>query len=339
MFTFTRVRAVAHLRCSKATTKPQLATDYKWSNNNLTLTLTLRQGVKFHDGSDFNADAAIWNLQQNIDAQVGGSDNIAGLKKVDDYTMEINLKQYQNTWVIGFAGSDGSETLADMMSPTAYKTKGKEWCEQNPVGTGPYKFDKYVQNESISLVRNDNYWGPKPILDGVEWLIVPDAVTAELAFQAGQADGIINVSLGNQLRHDLSVKGYPYKTANGMPWVLVPSSANPNSPWSKLDVREAAEYAIDKAGICQSVYYGYAKPLETMSATYQIPYDANFKGRDYDVAKAKELLAQAGYPNGFSDTFYLAQMFNDNSITAIQNDLAADRYQFDHQCHERRKVG
>jgi peptide/nickel transport system substrate-binding protein len=297
---------------------PLLATDYQWSNNNLTLTLNLRKGVKFHDGADFDADAALWNLQKNIDWAVGGSENIESIKKIDDYTIEVNIHKYMNTWTSQFCSG-----ISQMYSPKSYQEKGEEWALQNPVGTGPFKFDKYVQNESVSAVRFADYWGTKTLLDGFKWLFVVDPVTAEMAFESGQADAIIDYSKPNQLVKDMSTKGYSYAQYPGLTWFLIMSSSNLDSPWNKQEVREAAEYAIDKAGICSSVYYGYSIPMRTVLASWDIAYDPNFKGRVYNPAKAKELLTQAGYPDGFKTTFYCATMFNDEAVTTIQDNLKA----------------
>jgi peptide/nickel transport system substrate-binding protein len=306
---------------------PWLATDYKWSNNNLTLTLTLRKGVKFHDGTDFNADAALWNIQQAIDAKGSLAKNVDTTSKVDDYTIQINLKKYQNTWFSSFCGLQGGGFM--MFSPTAYKVKGQTYAEQNPIGTGPFKFDAYVSNTSLSFSRFDGYWGPKPYIDGYKYLIVADAVTSELSFQAGDGDAIINISNPNQLVKDLTAKGYKYTNWPGMPWSLIPSSGtspstiNTDSPWSNLKVRQAADYAIDKAAICKSVFYGYSQPLAWEVTSWMLPYDPNFKGNEYNVDKAKQLMIEAGYPNGFKTTLLVPEQMSGAAETIIQANFKA----------------
>jgi peptide/nickel transport system substrate-binding protein len=300
---------------------PMLATGYEWSNNNLTLTLALRKGVKFHDGSDFNADAALWNIQYNIDAHVSGSSAIASLEKIDDYAIRINLSEYQNTWFASFCGLQQAP-IGIMFSQAAFE-KGKEYAEQNPVGTGPFKFTSYEVNQSLNFDRFDDYWGEPPLIDGYRYVIVTDPVTAELAFESGEGDAIVNISDPNQLVNDLSPKGYVWTAWPGMPWVLVPSSGNPDSPWSNQMVREAAEYAIDKEGICKSIFYGYSFPIYQMCTDWQLPYDADFEGRRYDPEMAKQLLSDAGYPNGFKTIIYCAEMFQGDAISTVQANLKA----------------
>jgi len=314
------------LKDAKGEIIPQLASGFTWSNNNLTLTMPLRKGIKFSDGTDFNADAALWNINRRIAAGIQGTLNIASVKKLDDYQIQINLKTYQNTWFESFGGAGNGATLGIMISPTAYQTLGEEKLNWNPVGigTGPFKFKSYDGGTMLELVRNEGYWGPKPHLDGITWKFITDPVTAELSFEKGEADMIWEIGGPAQLLHNLVPKGYKnVDLSPGLAWVLVPSSGNPNSPWAKQQVREAAEYAIDKKGITDTVLYGYATPLTQICISNQLPYDPSYQGRGYDPAKARQLLTAAGYPNGFKTNLYIAEQINGNYMPAIQANLKA----------------
>jgi peptide/nickel transport system substrate-binding protein len=303
---------------------PRLATNWQWSSNQLSLTLNLRHNVKFHDGSDFNAQVAKWNMEQNIAAGVPGAADISSIDIIDDYTIRVNLTAYSNVWLLELAGQGAGASLGFIISEQAYEKNGEDWAAANPVGTGPFAFKSYDLNQSMELTRFDGYWGDKPNLDGVKWSIIADQVTAEVSFQAGEGDVIWSPGAASQLLKDLVPKGFPYgETQTGLNWILVASNGNPDSPWANQLVMEAAEYAIDKQKICQTIYGGYATPEYQVATLYQNGYDPSIPKHEYDLAKAKQLLTQAGYPDGFNTTFYCGQQLNGDQIQAIQSDLAA----------------
>jgi peptide/nickel transport system substrate-binding protein len=118
--------------------KPKLATSYEWSNNNKTVTFHLRQGVKFQDGTDFDADAVKWSWDMAVEKKAVGADNLVSTEVVDKYTFRANIKEYSNTW-LRYLGGDRL-----MVSPTAYKKYGADYMDWHPVGTGPWKFVSYT---------------------------------------------------------------------------------------------------------------------------------------------------------------------------------------------------
>ncbi len=271
---------------------PWLATSYDLSADKKTITFHLREGVKFHDGTDFNAQAVKFNFDAIIDAKM--QPFWVSTEVVDDYTMKLNLSDWSNL-ILGTFGD--SSYIA---SPTTYQENGKEWADVNPVGTGPFVFEKYEPNTKTTYKRFDNYWVEgKPYLDGIEIHYIMDPLTLKAAMQSGELD-MINVSLGQQ-QVEMEDLGFITSVNPMTTYILVFDTANPDSPFAKLEVRQAVEYAIDREGIAKGLGYG------TWTAPYQIPapsngaYDPNFKGGlKYDPDKARELLEQAGYPGGFS---------------------------------------
>jgi peptide/nickel transport system substrate-binding protein len=300
---------------------PQLATSYKFSNNNLTVTFDLRKGVKFHDGTDFNADAVKWNLERAIKANLTGTSNIASMEIVDDYTFRINIKEFSNTWLIQLAGEQ-SNTTGLIVSPTAVEKNGEEWALWHPVGTGPFKFKEYVVDTYFTMDRNDDYWGDKALVDGLKWIFIPDYVTAVMNFEAGQADVIRQMGMATDMQRDLLPKGYLADTFLGLTFMLIPSSNNPGSVLSSKEVREAIEYAIDKEAITESVFYGFSEPRYQTASYNMIAYIPDFEGRRYDPEKARQLLKDAGYPDGVKTTIYAPFMFAGDAVTAMQANLA-----------------
>jgi peptide/nickel transport system substrate-binding protein len=291
---------------------PKLAASYEWSNNNKTVTFHLRQGVKFHDGTEFNADAVKWNWDLAVAAKASGTDNIISTEIVDKYTFRVNIKAYDNLWLRYLAG------MQLMISPTAYQKNGADYMDWHPVGTGPFKFVSYKENEEMNFVRFDDYWGQKANIDALKILLIPDKVTAQIALEAKQGDYLWVLGGGAELAHSLAGKNLTLEAGPGMVKVLVPSSANPDSPFNKQKVREAIEYAIDKSKICENIGFNYWEPRYMDVGSPQGPYIPNYVGRTYNPEKAKQLLTEAGYPNGFKTKLWECAVFAGDELPAIQ---------------------
>lgn len=278
--------------------QPWLAESYKVGDDLKSITFNLRKGVKFHDGSDFNAQVVKWNLDNIIAKKL--QPNWDSVTIIDDYTVKVNLKQWQNTLLRAF------DMGAAMISKASFDKNGIDWARYNPVGTGPFKFVSFQRDTSFKTVRNPDYWQKvKPYLDAVEYLFIADKMTQQAAIQAGEADALM-VEPGKTAA-DMERLGLQIKASLIATHVLQPDTANADSPWANKKVREAIEYAIDRESIAKSFGYGY------LHAPYQIPgpataiYDPNFAlGRKFDQAKAKQLLTEAGYPNGFKTTIIVS---------------------------------
>jgi peptide/nickel transport system substrate-binding protein len=299
---------------------PWLAESYKISDDLKSITFTLRKGVKFHDGTDFNAQAAKWNLDNQISAKSSYSVYWASVDVVDDYTIKVNFNSWSNTILDTFADSPGSW----MVSPTAFEKNGVDWMRDNPVGTGPFKFVSFQRDVSYQVTRNPDYWTKgEPYLDGVEVLYVADPLTQKAAMQAGEAD-MLQMEPGKAAA-DMEALGLDFKYSIITIPCFLPDSAHADSPYKDQKVREAVEYAIDREAIAKAFGYGF------WQAPYQIPppsnpaYNPNFAyARKYDPDKAKQLLNDAGYPNGFDTTILVnPAIVTRDIVVALQNNLAA----------------
>ena len=293
---------------------PWLAESYKVADDLKSVTFKLRKGVKFHDGSDFTTEIAKWNIDNIIAAKV--EPLWTSVDMIDDDTIRINFSAWRNTLFGGLVDN------CIMISKTAFDKNGLDWVRKNPVGTGPFKFVSFQPDVSCKGVRNPDYWQEgKPYLEGVEILYIVDGTTRKAAMQTGEAD---MVSLNaDKLAADLRDAGLTVDMVLTQTAVLIPDSINPDSPWSKQKVREAAEYAINREAMAKALSYGF------WSATYQIPapglpaYNPNFTlARKYDPGKAKQLLAEAGYPDGFKTTLVGGFHYNKDVGVAIQGYLA-----------------
>ena len=305
---------------------PWLAESYKVADDLKSITFNLQKGVKFHDGSDFNAEVAKWNLDNYINAKM--EPYWASVDKIDDYTIRLNVTEWRNDLVSNFAADP---PFIGMVSKAAYDKHGVDWLRWNTVGTGPFIQASYQRDVSLKYTRNPDYWRKgKPYLDGIEFVYVGDESTQRLLAQSGQED-IIAVTNPGKLASDYAAMGFTIKTDMNANEMLVGDSAHADSVWANQKVREAVEYAIDREALAKGMGYGYLQP------TYQIPprnavlaYDPNFPlARKYDPEKAKQLLTEAGYPNGLKTTILLEPSGSRDMAIAIQENLAKVGIQVD----------
>ncbi len=294
---------------------PWLAESYKEDAKGMTITLWLRKGVKFHDGTDFNADAVKWNLEQYMAAKSGGTEKFKSVDIIDNFTVRINLSEWDNTAIGNMAYMIGS-----IISPTAFKKNGADWCANNPVGTGPFQFVSWDKNAKTVYKKFPDYWQKgKPYLDGIEWLPISDPLTRLLSFKKGELDLALSVAAKDVA--ELEKEGYVVIRRNAGSGMLgvVHDSANPNSPFSKLKVRQALQYAIDTEAIAKTIYLGEAEAAKEWIYKGHWAYNPAVVGYPYNPAKAKQLLKEAGYPNGFKTKItYITSAQDDQLYTAVQ---------------------
>ncbi|MFC1532254.1 ABC transporter substrate-binding protein [Thermodesulfobacteriota bacterium] len=274
---------------------PWLATSLKGDSMAATYTLTLRKGVKFHDGTDFNAEAVKWNLDRHIHHKSGGSAAIKSVDIIDDYAVRVNLKKWDST-----LAANMSQVLGMIISPAAYKKNGEEWCRANPVGTGPFTFVSWEKDKKMVFKKAPNYWQKgKPYLDRIEWYPIIDSLTRMMSFKSGEADMVFR--LHEKDLKDIEKEGFIVSRGPlGQGAVgIVPNSRNPEEPWADVRVRRAAAYAIDNKAIVKTIYFGQAIVTNQFAAPGAYGYNPNVVGYPYNPAKAKKLLKEAGYAKGF----------------------------------------
>jgi ABC-type transport system substrate-binding protein len=255
--------------------------------------ITLRKGVKFHDGTDFNAQAAKWNLDRVMKGKVLGTETWASIDVLDDYTVSINLKQYDITFLTQLGRGLGFQ-----ISPTAFEKNGLEWAKFHPIGTGPFKFKSFERDVSLKYERFDGYWQKGlPYLDGLEYAFLKDPMVQVAAFRAGEAQ-VLYWAKGKQAS-DLKALGYEVISKMTSMSAILPDSANPDSALSNKKVREALEYATNRKAIAELGYGFWRGADQPCIPEFPLGYNPAIKPREYNPAKAKQLLAEAGYPNGF----------------------------------------
>ncbi|MBI2854788.1 MAG: hypothetical protein HYX87_07720 [Chloroflexi bacterium] len=299
---------------------PHLATDWKVSPDGKSITMSLRKGVKFHDGTDFNAEAVKFNLEAYRKVgQFAYLTQLTSVDVIDEYTVRLNLSQYANT-----VFTDLGQWSGYIVSPTAVKTRGEEWVTTHPVGTGPFKFKSFTPDVSVVYEKFDGYWQKgKPYLDGVQIDYAKDSMTASAALKAGQLQMVRDSTARSATNANdfkasgLEVVGYPAAIVG-----LAGDSKNSNSPFANKKVREAVEHAIDKQAINKALGYGFWIPIDQWAPPGSIGENPGYKGRQYDPQKAKQLLAEAGYASGFKTKLILAIFIGKDPMVAVQRYLS-----------------
>jgi len=276
--------------------KPWLATGYDLSSDQLTYTFHLRPGVKFHNGQPMTSADVKFSLDVARDPKTGWGYIDAAIKSVeapDPETVVITTKYKWAPLVADIA------LFSNAILPKDYAGMTQKQFYQQPIGTGPFKWDHWTHGQEIKLVKNPNYWQKgKPYLDSVTWTTVPADATRELQLKGGQAqiDEFPAYSSIQELQNT------PGVTMN-----LFPSTRTDYlcmnekvKPFDDVHVRRAISYAVDRQAIIDSVLFGNGKPANSFMPP-QVPYyDPNSPGIQYDMAKAKEELAQSSVPDGFS---------------------------------------
>ncbi len=295
---------------------PWLAETWTVSEDGTSITIKLREGIKFTDGSELTAEVAAWNYQLGKDTgRLQNSEKLTSIDIIDKYTFVLNSTAYNPLY-------DRFWGWYPMFSKEAYDKNGEDWCIANCVATGPFMVKEYKRDDMLVFEKNPNYWQPgKPYLDSIVVKIIPDNTIASAMMQAGEADfwGFTPP----QYQKELEAAGL-VRQANpkyGGPVGIIPNNMDAESKFTDLRLREAVEYAIDKAAIAKALGFGYSVPMTSVfpEGTWGwIPTEQ----RPYDPDKARQLIADAGYPNGLTVKL-TAAIGSEDMVTALKQMLDA----------------
>lgn len=274
--------------------QPSLATEWK-AVDDLTWEFKLRTGVTFHDGAPFNAEAVKKTFERALDAKVnsplaGKFSMVKQIKAVDEHTVQFILAYPYTPLLSILASNEGS-----ILSPKAIAEQSDRLAK-NPIGTGPFKFQSWTPGQEMVLVKYDGYWGEKPKVDKVQYKVVPEDTTRVAMIESGEAQ-IADQLPVTELNRVQSSSTLELARAEGLGVEYIGFNTK-KKPFDDVRVRQAVAYAIERDSIIKGVFNNVGSRTLTALSPKMPGYNANLTDYDYNINKAKQLLAEAGYPNG-----------------------------------------
>jgi peptide/nickel transport system substrate-binding protein len=298
---------------------PSLAESWTLSPDKLTYEFKLRPGVKFHNGEPLTSEDVKFSFERYRGAsQKVLKDSVASVETPDPQRVQFRLKAPWPDFITFYSSATG----AGWIVPKKYVEKvGEDGFNKAPIGAGPYKFVSFVPGLELTVEAFEGYWRKTPKIKRLVLKVIPDETTRLAALKRGEVDIVyaINGELARELER---TKGLTLKPAvvQGPFWLYFPEQWNEKSPWSDIRVRQAAYHAIDHKTINQALTLGHSRITgsiipDIFEHYWQPPTPV------FDQAKARKLLAEAGYPNGFDAGDYYCDSSWSNLAEAVVNDL------------------
>lgn len=284
------------LKYNKDSTKvePALAKSWDVSPDGLTYTFHLQEGVKFHDGTDFNAEAVKFNIDRQLPPQVTEDmayapfvyGSVKDVQVVDKNTVKVNMKAASTPFLANLA----MVMSAPIVSPKALQDN-KNNVNQAPVGTGPYKFVKWAKDENIVLVRNDEYWGTKALAKNVIFKFIKDNSARVVALNNGEADMIDGIDA--TVVKQITDAGNKIFQAPGMNINYMAYNTS-KKPFNDPKLRTAISQAINVPEMVKSLYQGYSEPANSILPTFMEGYDKGISQVAYNPEAAAKAIKASG---------------------------------------------
>jgi peptide/nickel transport system substrate-binding protein len=274
--------------------EPWLAESYERAEDGLSVTLHLRQGVKFHNGRELTADDVVWSVDLARNTELGHhlSDRFqtcTGAVKVDDDTVRIEYSELTASQLDGIARL------------YIFPQEAAETIDIQPVGTGPFQFQEWIPGDSMTAVRFADYWQEgQPYLDKIVVRAMPDEQSRLVNLRSESIDALYGVPLAEKAALEQEEGMVVGDTPAGFSFYAFLMNVNA-PPFDNVKVRQAMQYAINRERIAETVFHGEAPPLLVPYPKTSWAYAPDLEDYyTYDPEKAKALLAEAGYPDGFS---------------------------------------
>jgi peptide/nickel transport system substrate-binding protein len=278
--------------------QPMLAENWKQINDT-TWEFKLREDVKFHDGTPFNADAVKKTFDRLLDPVVASPravvfDMVKEVKAVDEFTVQFILKEPFSPLLSILANHEGG-----IISPKTIEKYGKKII-QEPNGTGPFAFDSWSPGQEITLTKNDSYWGDEPKVDKVIFKVVPEDSTRISMIETGEAHIAepLPVAVMDQVESSPSMDVY---RSEGYGTEYLGFNVN-NEPFNDERVRKAIAHAIEMDSIIKGVFNNVGVKANSLMGSKVFGYNEDLEAYDYNLKEAKKLMAEAGYSKGLDAT-------------------------------------
>ena len=271
----------------------------------------LRQDVKFHDGEAMTADDVVFSLNRARNSNYVSYvvDAISEVEKKDDYTVIVKTKEPYSPLLSALT------VPFTAIVPQHVVEADEDAFALNPIGTGAYKFVEWKQGEYTKLEANPDYFQGAPKTQNLVMKVVPEASQRVIAIETGEADLAYNVSANDSKRVEGDDKLQLFKGASQSVSYLTINETN--EKFSDKRVRQAIRYAIDKEAIVETMLYGAGEPADSVIPSSTFGYSEKIQKYDRDIEKAKQLMADAGYPDGFSCTLSVTDDSVKNEICQV----------------------
>jgi peptide/nickel transport system substrate-binding protein len=298
---------------------PSLAESWTVSKDHLTHEFVLRKGVRFHNGEPVTAEDVKFSFERYRGAASKTlRERVAAVEAVDVDRVRFRLKQAWPDFLNFYATATG----AGWIVPKKYVEKvGDEGFKKSPVGAGPYRFVSFTPGVELVLEAVDSYWRKRPTVRRLVFKVVPDESTRFAALKRGEVDIVYSIrgALAEDLRRTPGLQLVP-TVLQGTFWLYFPEQWDAKSPWHNVKVRQAVNLAIDRQAVNQAETLGFSRITNSI-----IPDIFDFFWKPpavvHDPARARRLLAEAGYPNGFDAGEYFCDVAYANLAEAVVNDL------------------
>ncbi|SHF51326.1 peptide/nickel transport system substrate-binding protein [Litoreibacter ascidiaceicola] len=276
-----------------------LAEDWDISEDGKTYTFKLHRGVKFHDGTDLDSADVKFSLdraraEDSVNAQKALFANIASVEAVDPLTVKVTLTAPQGNFLFNMAWGDAVIVAPESIDDIKIK----------PIGTGAFKFDDWKQGDSITLVKNADYWGDAAKLDKATFKFISEPTAAFGAMMAEDVDAFYSYPAPENLAQFEADPRFTVLAGNTEGETILAMN-NKQAPFDNKLVREAVSHAIDRQAIIDGAMFGYGTPIGSHFAPHNPAYIDLTGNSEYDPEKAKALLAEAGMADGFKTTLKL----------------------------------
>jgi peptide/nickel transport system substrate-binding protein len=308
---------------------PALATSWDISPDGTVYTFKLRPGVKFHDGTAFDAAAVKFNFERFWDESspnfykkakafvIAYTKWIKSVEVLDPMTVRVTLKTANYQWLRQGLQSYGQPL---MISPDSVKKYGNDGIALHPIGTGPFKFVQRDQGVKTVLEKNPDYWGTPAKLDRIIIRPLQDPATRVAALENGEIQ-MMNTPPWDEIQR-LQDEGFKLSISKNVPFINFMHLNFKFPAMQDIRVRKAINMAIDREGIAKEIYRSTGRPEYGMLSPGTDAYDPEFSSYKYDPEGAKKLLAEAGYANGLKLVFDIYQYGTGEVVeTWIQRDL------------------
>ena len=278
---------------------PGLAKSWDISDDGTVYTFNLNSGVSFHDGTDMDAEDVKFSLdraraEDSTNAQKRLFSGITDVTVVDPMTVKVTLDQPNGSFLFNMAWGD-----AVIVAPESIEN-----IASNPIGTGAFTFSDWVQGDRLELTRNENYWGNPAALESATFRFISDPTAAFAAVMAEDVDVFVGFPAPENLPQFEADSRFQVLVGNTEGETIL-STNNKMPPFDNLLVRKAVAHAIDRQAIIDGAMFGYGTPIGTHFAPHNPDYVDLLGNSPYDPAKAKQFLAEAGFPDGFKTTLKL----------------------------------